>query len=316
LADLDVIAVGAAVPEVSKEFDLYWNSPSAYPAASFVGVPGPDGAANLEAKFTATRADPESVAFLEAARTTPLVRDLLGRQLALEWTLARVVYDDPAKTLDTTARTDVLLFPELVRTMGRPEKTFDLISPYFVPGEEGTAALAMQASKGVKVRILTNSLASSEANVVFAGYAKRREDLLRAGIQLYEIKTTAAREAREEKVKFGSSSSSALHAKTFAVDRSRIFVGSFNFDQRSARLNTEMGLVIDSPALAQRLAEVFDTTVPLIAYEVRLGPDGRSLEWIERTASGETRYDTEPGTSWIQRRSVDVLSIFPVDWML
>jgi putative cardiolipin synthase len=315
-ADLDVIAVGAAVQEVSREFDLYWNSPSAYPAASFVGAPGPDGTAKLEARFAATRADPESVAFLEAARTTSLVRDLLGRELALEWTHARAVYDDPAKTLDTTARTDVLLFPELVRTMGQAEKTFDLISPYFVPGEEGTAALVMQASKGVKVRILTNSLASSEASVVHSGYAKRRLDLLRAGVQLYEIKTTAAREAREEKAKLGSSSSAALHAKTFAVDRNRIFVGSFNFDQRSARLNTEMGLVIDSPTLAQRLAERFDTAAPLVAYEVRLAPDGRSLEWIERTAAGETRYDTEPGTSWYQRFSVEVLSIFPVDWML
>ena len=88
-ADLDVIAVGAAVPEVSKEFDLYWNSASAYPAASFVGAPGPDGAADLEARFAATRADPESVAYLEAVRATPLVRDLLDRQLALEWTHAR-----------------------------------------------------------------------------------------------------------------------------------------------------------------------------------------------------------------------------------
>ena len=140
--------------------------------------------------------------------------------------------------------------------------------------------------------------------------------MLRAGVQLYEIKTTAVREARDDKVKYGSSSSAALHAKTFAVDRSRIFVGSFNFDQRSARLNTEMGLVIDSPKFAQQLAERFDTTAPMIAYEVRFGPDGRSLEWIERTASGETRYDTEPGTSWFQRRSVDVLSILPVDWML
>jgi putative cardiolipin synthase len=311
-----VIAVGAAVREVSKEFDLYWNSPSAYPAASFVGAPGPDGAADLEARFASTRADPESVAFLEAARTTSLVRDLLGGRLALEWTLARAVYDDPAKTLDTTARTDVLLFPELVRTIGRPEKTLDLVSPYFVPGDEGTAALVALAGSGVKVRVLTNSLASSEANVVFAGYAKRREDLHRAGVQLYEMKTTAAREAPDEKVKFGSSSSAALHAKTFAVDRRRIFVGSFNFDQRSARLNTEMGLVIDSPALAQRLAEGFDTSVPVVAYEVRFGPDGRSLEWIERTATGEARYDTEPGTTWFQRRSVDVLSIFPIDWML
>ena len=314
-ADLDVIAVGAAVREVSKEFDLYWNSPSAYPAASFVDTSGLDGA-DLEARFASTRADPESVAFLEAARTTSLVRDLLGRQLALEWTLAEAVYDDPAKTLDTTARTDVLLFPELVRTIGRPEKSFDLVSPYFVPGDEGTAGLVALAGKGVNVRVLTNSLASSEANVVFAGYAKRREDLLRAGIQLYEMKTTAAPEEREKKVKFGSSSSAALHAKTFAVDRRRVFVGSFNFDPRSARLNTEMGLVIDSPMLAQQLAERFDTAAPLVAYEVRLGPDGRSLEWIERTAAGETRYDTEPGTTWFQRRSVDVLSILPVDWML
>jgi putative cardiolipin synthase len=315
-ADLDVIAVGAAVQEVSREFDLYWNSPSAYPAAGFVGAPGPDGAAELEARFAATRADPESVAFLEAARATSLVRDLLGGRLALEWTLAQAVYDDPAKTLDTTARTDVLLFPELVRTIGRPEKSFDLVSPYFVPGDEGTAALVALAGRGVKVRVLTNSLASSHANVVFAGYAKRREDLLRAGVQLYEIKTTAARDAREEKFKLGSSSSAALHAKTFAVDGRRVFVGSFNFDPRSARLNTEMGVVIDSPALARQLAERFDTAAPLVAYEVRLGPDGRSLEWIERTAAGETRHDTEPGTTWFQRRSVDVLSIFPVDWML
>jgi len=315
-ADLDVIAVGAAVPEISKEFDLYWNSPSAYPAARFVGAPGPDGAADLKARFAATRADPESVTFLEAARNTSLVRNLLGGQLALEWTLARAVYDDPAKTLDTTARTDVLLFPELVRTIGRPEKSFDLVSPYFVPGEEGTVALVALASRGVKVRVLTNSLASSEANIVHSGYAKRRRDLLRAGIQLYEIKTTAAQEARDEKVKLGSSASSALHAKTFAVDRSRVFVGSFNFDQRSARLNTEMGLVIDSPALARQLAERFDTAAPIVAYEVRLGSDGRSLEWIERTTAGEVRYDTEPGTTWFQRWSVDVLSIFPVDWML
>jgi cardiolipin synthase C len=315
-ADLDVIAVGAAVREVSKEFDLYWNSPSAYPAPSFVGTAGADGAADLKARFASTRADPESVAFLEAVRTTPLARDLLGGQLALEWTLAQAVYDDPAKTLDTTARTDVLLFPELVRTIGRPEKGFDLVSPYFVPGEEGTAALVALAGQGVKVRILTNSLASSHANVVHSGYAKRREDLLRAGVRLYEIKTTAARDAREEKVKFGSSSSAALHAKTFAVDRSRVFVGSFNFDPRSARLNTEMGLVIDSPTLARQLAERFDTAVPLVAYEVRFGPDGLSLEWIERSTTGEARYDTEPGTTWFQRWSVDMLSVLPVDWML
>ena len=100
------------------------------------------------------------------------------------------------------------------------------------------------------------------------------------------------------------------------MDRSRAFVGSFNFDQRSAQLNTEMGLVIDSPKLAQRLAEFFDTVVPFAAYEVRLASDGRSLEWIERTASEVKRYDTEPETGWLRRLGIDFMSILPIEWML
>jgi len=315
-ADLDVIAVGAAVRDVSKEFDLYWNSASAYPAASFVGAAGPGAAAELRANFSATRADPQSAAYLEAVRQAPLIRDLLSQQLALEWTSAHVVYDDTAKTLDTEARTDVLLFPELVQTMGRPEKSLDLVSPYFVPGGDGTASLAALAKTGVKVRVLTNSLAASDEKSVHSGYAKRRADLLRAGVQLYELKPSAGKELRESKTRFGSSSSAGLHAKTFAVDRSRIFVGSFNFDQRSALLNTEMGLVIESPVLAQRLAALFDAEVPMIAYEVRLTPDGGDLVWIERTASGEKRYDTDPETSWFLRRQVDLMSILPIEWLL
>jgi putative cardiolipin synthase len=315
-ADLDVIAVGAAVEEVSKEFDIYWNSPSAYPAASLVGPPGPTGAGDLKARFAAARADPESVAYLEAVRTTPVVRDILDKKLAFEWATARLVYDDPAKTLDTSARKDFLLFPALVQAIGKPEKTLDLVSPYFVPGEEGTAALVALARSGVKVRVLTNSLAASDVSAVHAGYAKRRHDLLRGGVQLFELKPTAAQELPAERTGVGSSSSSGLHAKTFAVDRARVFVGSFNFDMRSALLNTEMGLVIDSPALAQAMAEGFDTRVPLAAYEVVLGPDGSSLQWIERTAAGEKRYDTEPGTSFLKRLGVGTMSILPIDWLL
>jgi putative cardiolipin synthase len=315
-ADLDVLAVGAAVGEVSKEFDLYWNSPSAYPAASFVGTPGPDGAGNLKARFTAARADPESVAYVEAVRTTPVVRDILEKKLSFEWATTRLVHDDPAKTLDTSTRKEHLLFPALVQAMGKPEKTLDLVSPYFVPGEDGTAALVALARSGVKLRILTNSLAASDVSAVHAGYAKRRHDLLRGGVQLYELKPTATAELPGDKTGVGSSSSSGLHAKTFAVDRARIFVGSFNFDMRSALLNTEMGLVIDSPALAQAMAEGFDSGVPLAAYEVVLAPDGHSLQWIERTAAGEKRYDTEPGTSFLKRLGVGTMAILPIDWLL
>jgi putative cardiolipin synthase len=315
-ADLDVIAVGAVVREVSEEFDTYWSSPSAYPAARFVGPGTADGVAALKAKFEATRADPASVVYVEAVRSTPLVRDVIARRMAFEWTTARVFHDDPAKTLDTAGRTDVLLFPELMRAMGRPATSLDLISPYFVPGEEGTQALAALARSGVKVRILTNSLASSDVTAVHAGYAKRRADLLRAGVQLFELKPTAAEGARQDR-DLGGSSSAGLHAKTFATDRSRIFVGSFNFDQRSARLNTEMGLVIDSPRLATDLADAFDKHVPRAAWEVRLRTDGSGgLEWIERTAGGEQRHDTEPGASAAKRMGVQFLSILPIEGLL
>ena len=315
-ADLDVIAVGAAVPDVSGEFDLYWNSPSAYPAAQLVGAGGAEAVAGLKARFAATRADPDSIGYLEAVKATSIVRDMLDHRLDWEWVTARVVSDDPAKTLDTADRKDLLLFPELVRLIGRPESTLDLITPYFVPGAEGAEGLADLARRGAKIRILTNSLGASDVSAVHAGYAKRRETLLRAGIRLYELKPNAGLDALEGQGRLGSSASSGLHAKTFAVDRRRVFVGSFNFDQRSANLNTEMGLVIESAVLAQRMANVFDKQIPFDAYEVRFRPGSDDLQWIERTPSGERVHETEPGTGWWARFKVNVLSVLPIEWLL
>jgi len=312
-SDLDVMVVGPVVREVSEEFDLYWNSASAYPAARIVGEAGPEAAAKVEAKFAEVRADPDSRVYLDAVRQTELVQELLARKLPLEWVDARVVSDDPAKTLDTTSRRDVLLLTELLPVIGRPSTSFDLVSPYFVPGDEGTAALEKLARSGVKVRVLTNSLAATDVSAVHAGYAKRRCDLLRAGVQLYELKPSARPSGRESK---HGSSSASLHAKTSALDRQRIFVGSFNFDQRSALLNTEMGIVIQSPALAGRLSSVFDGDIPKQAYEARIAADGRCPEWIERTPTGEVRYDVEPGTGAGQRAWIDFLETLPIEWLL
>jgi len=312
--DLDVVAIGQAVHEVSAAFDLYWNSASAYPAALIVGAAWPQGAARLESDFAAARADPESVQYVRALRDTPLVNELLAGRLPFEWADAQLVRDDPAKTLDTTGRTDVLLLAELLRTTVQPKKSFDLISPYFVPGKEGTEALAALAQRGVAVRVLTNSLAATDVGAVHAGYAKRREDLLRAGVRLFELKPTAERDAPGGRRASGSSSAS-LHAKTFALDRSRTFVGSFNFDPRSALLNTEMGLLIDSAALGERLAAVLENDVPGVAYEVGLTAGGE-LQWTERTASGETRHDTEPGAGPLRRAWIRFLELLPIEWLL
>jgi len=315
-ADLDVLATGPIVREVSKSFDLYWNSASAYPAATFVGTPGSEAADKLKATFAAVRADPESVEYIEALRQTPLVTQLLKGDLRLEWSVARLVFDDPGKTLDTSERTDLLLFPQLQEAIGKPRQQLDLISPYFVPTQAGTDAVATLARSGVRVRILTNSLAATDVSAVHAGYAKRRADLLRAGVQLYELKPTAVAEEGRDKKVLGGSSSASLHAKTFAVDRRSVFVGSFNFDPRSARLNTEMGMIIDSPSLAQKMTESFDATIPRAAYEVRLTENGRDLQWIERTPSGEKRHDTEPDTGLLRRAGVGFMSILPIEWLL
>jgi putative cardiolipin synthase len=313
-ADLDVIAIGPTVNEVSAAFDLYWSSPSAYPAAALLGQPQPGAVEQLKAKFASVRADPESASYLASLRETRLVADLKAGKLPFEWTEARLVYDQPGKTLDADSRNDLLLLPRLLEAAGPPAREFDLVSPYFVPGTQGTAALEGLARRGVKVRVLTNSLESTDVAAVHAGYAKRRPALLQAGVQLYELERTEA--APAAKGKTGGSSSASLHAKTFAVDRERIFVGSFNFDPRSAKLNTEMGLVLYSPALAQQLSAAFDKEVPLRAYEVRLADDGRSLVWIERTPQGEKLYHTEPNSSLTRRMGVDFLTILPIEWLL
>jgi putative cardiolipin synthase len=173
------------------------------------------------------------------------------------------------------------------------------------------------ARRGVKVRVLTNSLASSDESVVHAGYMKRRRDLLLAGVQLFEPKPAANTQALMVTGRFGAGKVAGLHAKTYAVDGERIFVGSFNFDLRSARLNTEMGVVIDSRIDAQRLGSLFDNDVAELAYEVRLAPQGEGLIWIERGASGEEkRYDIDPETQWSKRFGVGFLSGLPIDWLL
>ena len=314
--DLDVLAVGAAVHDVSNAFDLYWNSASAYPAARLLTTPGESDARSfLESRFAALHSDPASTRYIEALEQARLVEQLFAGKLPLEWARTYLVRDDPAKTLDTNKRTDVLLLSNLLPAIGRPDNAFDLVSPYFVPAEPGTAALVQAARRGVRVRVLTNSLAATDVGPVHAGYVKRRCELLRAGVHLYEFQPSTVKR-KDDDVSVGSSGSVQLHAKTFELDRERIFVGSFNFDPRSARLNTEMGLVIESRELASRLANTFDEQVPKVAYEVRLATDGRCAEWIERTPAGEVRYDTDPKTSPGRRAWIEFLSILPIDWLL
>jgi len=319
-ADLDVIAAGAVVRDVSAQFDTYWNSESAYPARSITGPTSAQAESGVQAHWAELSAEPRAARYVDAVRETPLVREMLADRLPLEWVNARMVSDDPAKVLHPPEQSETHMLPRLQAALGEPRAELDLVSPYFVPGDDGTQALRALADRGVQVRVLTNSLSATDVGPVYAGYSKYREPLLRGGnLRLFELKRTAPEDSEPADKKrrgIGSSSDAGLHAKTFAADRQRIFVGSFNLDPRSARLNTEMGVVLDSAALASRLSTLFDREIPRTQYEVRLAADGSSIEWVEPTPSGEVIHRSSPETGLLRRAWIRLLSVFPIDWML
>jgi putative cardiolipin synthase len=313
-ADLDVLAIGAVVESVSRDFDRYWNSASAYPVSLIVGAPDPADATAVRREAAAIAQTPAARAYRVAMRDSTFVDDLVARHLPLEWAATRLVSDDPAKALDRAAPAS-LVGPQLRQLIGEPARELNLVSPYFVPGETGTSEFSQLAARGVTVRVLTNSLEATDVAAVHAGYAKRRGPLLAAGVKLFELRRTWAGNVPQARTGPMGSSASSLHAKTFSVDGTRVFIGSFNFDPRSARLNTEMGFVIDSPAMAQRLAAALKDGIAERAYEVRLAPDGK-LYWLEQNGGHTIRHDTEPGTSVWKRLGVQLLELLPIDWLL
>lgn len=313
-ADLDILAVGPVVAEVERDFDRYWNSQSAYPLPLLVAAPGIEEADALRRAGAAMSGSPAALAYLLAMRDSPFVAQLAQKTLPLVWAPVRLVSDDPGKVLGRAAESSGVV-QRLPVLMGEPARQLDLVSPYFVPNAAWSERFAALATSGVKVRILTNSLEATDVTAVHAGYVKRRHTLLRGGVRLFELKRSWNHQNEPKRSGITGSSTSSLHAKAFAVDLARAFVGSFNLDPRSAELNTEMGFVIDSPALAQLMSAVLDARTLERAYEVRLSPEGR-LYWLEHGAAGVIRHDTEPGAGLMQRASVRFMSLLPIDWLL
>jgi putative cardiolipin synthase len=248
-----------------------------------------------------------------------VVRDLFAGTLCFEWAVTTMLSDAPAKAVGR-GRDEQLLFTKLKSLIGTPFSDLLLISAYFVPGGEGTSYLAALATGNVHVAVLTNSLEATDVPVVHAGYAKRRRRLLEAGVELFELKRGAAAPSAA-KFRAGAvggsmgSSGSSLHAKTFAVDNRRVFVGSFNFDPRSARLNTELGFLIESPALARELATAFAERIPGRAYRVTLG-ERKHLNWLGLQDGETVVQTTEPGGSRWKRLMVALLGLAPIEWLL
>ncbi len=311
--DLDVMAIGPVVNDASHDFDRYWASDSAHPAERVVPLVSAATTAALAEAAARVERDPDATAYTRALARQPFVRDLLAGRLSFEWTAACLISDDPAKGLGRAAD-DTLLWSRLKRVLGKPAQELELVSPYFVPTAAGVELFVALAGSGVQVTILTNSLEATDVAVVHAAYAKRRKPLLASGVTLFEIKRSSSPPPVKDRGLTGNSGSS-LHAKTFSADRSRVFIGSFNFDPRSLRLNTEMVLVIESPAMARAIAGTFGDGLPMRAYQVRLDNAG-ALQWVEQQNGKEIVHDKEPGTSFWRRAAVALMSILPIEWLL
>lgn len=316
--DLDVVVIGPVVDEVIASFQSFWDSDSSHPADRVIKPPTEDDRGRLRSLGESVRQRPEAARYTAAVRDSRLLADYAAGRLALEWAPARLVADEPGKGLGNAGAAD-LLVGRLSRSVdGDVNEELLLVSPYFVPGKAGLEALLKIAARGVRVRVLTNSLEATDVGAVHAGYTRYRKALLKGGVQIYELRRESGARPPILRAMDGSSAGSSgasLHAKTFAVDRERIFVGSFNFDPRSAIYNTELGLVIRSPRMATELSVLFDTQIPALAYEVRLD-EGGDLEWVEREGGVTRVLRREPGRTALRSIGLGVLSILPIEKLL
>jgi putative cardiolipin synthase len=322
-ADLDALMIGAVVPQVVTEFDTYWHSEHAQPLGKLFRLQiKPQQLQQLRQQAAAITGDPHAQQYVAAVRELPFMQRLQTQQLQFVWAKTELVVDHPDK-IGGRAKRYQLITHQLQQAIGEPQHSLAIVSPYFVPTRAGVLALERFAADGVKIRILTNALESTDVAVVHAGYARWRKRLLRAGIELFELQKISSmarrleRKAKRNRLKgkdrFGSSASS-LHAKTFATDQQRVFVGSFNFDPRSAQLNTELGFVIHSAELGQQISAAFQQHMPDYAYQVVL--KNNRLQWHERLGQRHIVYHAEPGVSMWRRLTTRMLALLPIEWML
>lgn len=312
--DLDVLAIGAVVQDVCVDFEKYWSSASAYPLELIIADLGPESN-ELDRALVQISNSAEYAVYNKRVGNSLVVSDLEAGTLTLEWTDVRLISDSPLKTLGL-ARSDQMLVGKIDKLMENVHSSIDIISPYFVPGKQGVHEFAALEKKGIAVRVLTNSMSANDVKLVHSGYAKYRRTLLKSGAELFELKAQHSPPDNRKDAGFAGSSGSSLHAKTFATDEERIYIGSFNFDPRSVRLNTEMGFLIKSETMAKQLKNGFDVLFEDIAYRLGLDDEGE-LEWSERTATGQTkRHQLDPETGRFERLTVKMLGYLPIQWLL
>jgi len=233
------------------------------------------------------------------------------------WGVGVVVADDPAKLTRDTSDTEYRLSEQLRPYLESVKKELIIFSPYFVPGKGGVAFLQALRDRGVRVRILTNSLSSTDVSAVHAGYSRYRKALLRMGVELYELNKELSKEERKAMKEGGIGSSKAsLHAKSFVLDRSQVFIGSLNLDARSVIQNTEIGVVFESEEIAKRMADGFDRKIDQIAFRLELRRDDQGREqitWHGLVDGKQQILTVDPYTSFWKRFGVGFMRMFPIE---
>ncbi len=313
--DLDFLMLGPAVAELSRSFDDYWNSPAAYPIAALSPQLANEGSLQKLRDGAADQlARDRQSAYVRALPQSEPVRRLLANELPLQWsTRWQLLADAPMKALapgDAPPASRVL--EGLREAIAASTSEVTLISPYFVPGEAGTAALVAQRTAGKRVSILTNSLAANDVAAVHGGYSRYRKPLLAGGIELFELKPTAgAGEGDRKKSWFGSSGAS-LHTKAALFDRRRVFVGSFNLDPRSVALNCEQGVLVDDEVLGRELQARYEAATKS-QFAWKLGRDaGGGLTWSDEAGT----LDKEPQASFGRKLQSWMTRVLPVEKQL
>lgn len=309
--DLDVLAIGPVVQEVSAMFDLYWNHETALPPPAFAPpLDEPDAALEeLRASLADAYDNVPYSKYKEAVQTRFAAYAKAGNDI-FQWARYKLVYDSPDKGHKDHDDDIERISLQLIDELSTAEVEMIIISPYFVPRKAGIEKLAAVEAQGIDVKVITNSLAANNQFSVHGGYAPSRKPLLEAGVEIYEARPDS--DIAGADLVAASGATATLHTKAFAVDRRDVFIGSFNFDPRSANLNTEMGVLIYDHDLAARLADRVYEKLPIDAYEVFLNEDG-DLRWRGYNKVGEEFIETkEPQTSWWNRFVAGFMRILPI----
>ena len=305
-----MIGIGTVADDVSTMFDTFWNHSTALPVPAFADMPD-DPAAELE-KLRAVLAEKrEQVVHTEyagAVRATA-AKFLDEDPSDFEFAPYQLVYDTPDKGIKTKEGATQKITTPLRESLMAAEDEVILLSPYFVPRKTGIEMFSELEARGVKVVIVTNSLAANNHATVHGGYAPSRKPLLRNGVDLYEVRPDASVAGTE--FVDASGAKATMHTKAYVVDRRHVFIGSFNFDPRSANLNTESGVIIDSPNFGQLFGKKFDEEIVEQTWEVYLDENGR-MRWRGIEDGKEVIYTGEPMATFGQKFTAGFMRIIPI----